>query len=144
MGFETFPFPEGLTPDRPAVEYASDPPAIALAEAALRLNELREAWLNPPDLVERVPEVVRGFPDRVVPVSPKAAVILKKRTLSNLHNGPPGSTTRTASSMPPSPRPAAGVPISARGCAGTAARGQPQARHRGPVTGRWRPTGGAV
>jgi hypothetical protein len=38
---------------------------------------LREAWLNPPDLVECVPEVVPGFPDRIVPVSPKAAAILK-------------------------------------------------------------------
>jgi type II restriction/modification system DNA methylase subunit YeeA len=87
--FETFPFPEGLTPNRPAAEYADDPRAIAIAEAARRLNELREAWLNPPDLVERVPEVVPGFPDRTVPVSPKAAAILKKRTLTNLYNERP-------------------------------------------------------
>jgi type II restriction/modification system DNA methylase subunit YeeA len=39
--FETFPFPEGLTPVKPAVEYASDPRAIAIATAATRLNELR-------------------------------------------------------------------------------------------------------
>jgi type II restriction/modification system DNA methylase subunit YeeA len=78
--FGMFPFPEGLTPSRPATEYADDPRAVAIAAAARRLNELREAWLNPPDLVERVPEVVPGFPDRVVPVSPKAALILKKRT----------------------------------------------------------------
>ncbi len=83
------PFPEGLTPNRPAAEYAGDPRAIAIAEAARRLNELREAWLNPPDLVERVPEVVPGFPDRIVPVSPKAAAILKKRTLTNLYNERP-------------------------------------------------------
>jgi type II restriction/modification system DNA methylase subunit YeeA len=89
MGFETFPFPEGLTPDRPAAEYAGDPRAIAIADAAQRLNELRQAWLNPPDLVERVPEVVPGFPDRIVPVSPKAAAILKKRTLTNLYNDRP-------------------------------------------------------
>ena len=31
-------------------------------------RELREAWLNPPDLVKRVPEVVPGFPDRILPV----------------------------------------------------------------------------
>ena len=68
--FETFPFPEGLTPNIPAADYADDPRAIAIAEAARRLNELREAWLNPADLVERVPEVVPGFPDRIVPVSP--------------------------------------------------------------------------
>ncbi|HEX3417274.1 MAG TPA: class I SAM-dependent DNA methyltransferase [Stellaceae bacterium] len=67
--FETFPFPEGLTPNRSAVEYALDLRAVGIAAAARRLNGLREAWLNPPDLVERVPEVVPGFPDRIVPVS---------------------------------------------------------------------------
>jgi type II restriction/modification system DNA methylase subunit YeeA len=87
--FETFPFPDGLTPNRPAVEYADDPRAIAIAEAARGLNELREAWLNPRDLVERVPEVVPGFPDRIVPVNPKAAATLKKRTLTNLYNERP-------------------------------------------------------
>jgi type II restriction/modification system DNA methylase subunit YeeA len=87
--FETFPFPEGLTPNRPAAEYADDPGAIAIAEAARWLNELREAWLNPPDLIERVPEVVPGFPDRIVPAGPKAAAILKKRTLTNLYNERP-------------------------------------------------------
>jgi type II restriction/modification system DNA methylase subunit YeeA len=56
---------------------------------ARRLNELREAWLNPPDLVERVPEVVSGYPDRILPVSPKAAAVLKKRTLTNLYNDRP-------------------------------------------------------
>jgi type II restriction/modification system DNA methylase subunit YeeA len=87
--FRTYPFPEGLTPDRPAAKYAGDPRATSIAEAARRLNELREAWLNPPDLVERVPEVVPGYPDRIVPVSPKAAVILKRRTLTNLYNERP-------------------------------------------------------
>ena len=87
--FRTFPFPEGLTPNRPSAEYADDPRAVAIAEAARRLNDLREAWLNPPDLVERVPEVVPGFPDRIVPVSPKAAAILKKRTPTNLYNERP-------------------------------------------------------
>jgi type II restriction/modification system DNA methylase subunit YeeA len=62
---------------------------MPIAEAARRLNELHEAWLNPPDLVERVPEVVPGFPDRIVPVNPKAAAILKKRTLTNLYNERP-------------------------------------------------------
>jgi hypothetical protein len=47
------------------------------------------AWLNPPDLVERVMEVVPGFPDRVVPVTRKAALILKKRTLTHLYNDRP-------------------------------------------------------
>lgn len=84
--FETFPFPEGLTPDIPAEQYASDPRAKAIAKSAARLNELREAWLNPPDLVKRVPEVVPGYPDRILPIDDNAAAILKKRTLTNLYN----------------------------------------------------------
>lgn len=87
--FETFPFPDGLTPNRPASAYASDPRARAIADAAKRLNDLREAWLNPADLVNRVPEVAEGFPDRIVPRDAKAAAILKKRTLTNLYNDPP-------------------------------------------------------
>jgi type II restriction/modification system DNA methylase subunit YeeA len=87
--FETFPFPEGLTPNIPASDYADDPRAVAIADAARRLNELRENWLNPPDLVRREPEVVPGYPDRILPVDDKAAAILKKRTLTNLYNEHP-------------------------------------------------------
>ena len=87
--FETFPFPEGLTPNIPATDYADDSRAQAIAAAAARLNELRENWLNPPDLVKRVPEVVPGYPDRILPVDEKAAEILKKRTLTNLYNEHP-------------------------------------------------------
>jgi type II restriction/modification system DNA methylase subunit YeeA len=65
------------------------PRAKAIAKAAARLNELREAWLNPPDLVGRVREVVPGYPDRILPVDDKAAAILKKRTLTNLYNERP-------------------------------------------------------
>ncbi len=87
--FETFPFPEGLTPNIPAADYARDPRAKAIAVAAAQLSELRENWLNPPDLVQRVPEVVPGYPDRILPVDDKAAAILKKRTLTNLYNERP-------------------------------------------------------
>lgn len=87
--FETFPFPEGLQPNVPAKSYASDKRAKAIAEAAARLNELREAWLNPPDLVDRVPEIVPGYPDRLVPKDADAAEALKKRTLTNLYNERP-------------------------------------------------------
>jgi hypothetical protein len=62
---------------------------VKIADAAKRLNELREAWLNPSDLVKRVPEVVPGFPDRIRPVDDKAAAILRKRTLTNLYNERP-------------------------------------------------------
>jgi type II restriction/modification system DNA methylase subunit YeeA len=87
--FETFPFPEGLTPNIPAKDYANDPRAIAIAKAAKRLDELRSAWLNPPDLIDIVPEVVPGYPDRILPKNEEAAAILKKRTLTNLYNARP-------------------------------------------------------
>lgn len=87
--FATFPFPERMTPDVDAEQARTRPVAGAIEVAARRLNEFREAWLNPSDLVQRVPEVVPGFPDRIVPVSPKAAAILKKRTLTNLYNERP-------------------------------------------------------
>jgi len=87
--FETFPFPEGLTPNIPAEDFADDPRAQAIAAAAARLNELRENWLNPPDLVDRVPEVVEGYPDRILPKDEAAAKELKKRTLTNLYNARP-------------------------------------------------------
>jgi type II restriction/modification system DNA methylase subunit YeeA len=89
LGFETFPFPAGLTPNLPASSYADDPRAQAIAAAARELDRLRQAWLNPRELVRLVPEVVPGFPDRVLPVDEKAAAILKKRTLTNLYNERP-------------------------------------------------------
>ncbi len=82
----TFPFPKGLTPNIPAGNYTTDPRAQAIATAAARLNELRENWLNPADLVVHEPEVIPGYPDRVLPRDETAAMELKKRTLTNLYN----------------------------------------------------------
>lgn len=89
----TFPFPEGLTPDIPAVDYATDPRAQAVAAAARELDQMREAWLNPPDLVDWVPEVVAGYPHRLIPKDEVAAKELKKRTLTNLYNARPAWLT---------------------------------------------------
>jgi hypothetical protein len=46
------------------------------------LVTLRDNWLNPPDLVKREPEVVPGFPDRILPINDAAAKTLKTRTLT--------------------------------------------------------------
>lgn len=86
LGFETFPFPKGLTPDIPAMQYAADPRSEAIAAAAKTLNDRREAWLNPAELVKRVPEVVPGFPDRLTAIDEEAAAVLKERTLTKLYN----------------------------------------------------------
>lgn len=87
--YDTFPFPEGLTPNISAKDYAKDPRAIIIAQAAKCLDDLRNAWLNPPDLIDIVPEVVPGYPDRILPKNEKAAAELKKRTLTNLYNARP-------------------------------------------------------
>ena len=96
--FETFPFPENLTPNIPAATYASDPRAQKIAAAAKRLDDLRKAWLNPPDLVDIVPEIIPTaapgeapvkYPDRILPKNAEAAVKLKQRTLTNLYNQRP-------------------------------------------------------
>ncbi len=61
--FETFPFPWA-----PGQEPTADPRVVAIAEAVRRLVDLRDRWLNPPDLVEAE---------------------LRKRTLTNLYNARP-------------------------------------------------------
>ena len=97
--FETFPFPEGLSPDIPAANYAGNPHAVAIAEAARRLTELRDRWLNPPEWVEWVDEPVPGYPKRPVPRSKDAAKALKKRTLTNLYNTCPQWLTDAYASL---------------------------------------------
>ena len=84
--FETYPFPEELSPDVAAAEYANDPRAVSIARAAKRLVELRDRWINPPEWVEWVEEPVPGYPKRPVPRDEAAAVELKTRTLTNLYN----------------------------------------------------------
>ena len=108
--FETFPFPVGLTPadtanqrteaieggalipaDLPATVR---PQASAIARAAQRLVALRDAWLNPPEWAERVPEVVplgmsvSPYPDRIV-ARPGFEAELAQRTLTKLYNQRP-------------------------------------------------------
>ncbi|MDE0626772.1 MAG: hypothetical protein OXH99_10270, partial [Bryobacterales bacterium] len=87
--FETFPFPDGLSPDIPASDCEADPRAQAITSAARRLVKLRDRWLNPPEWVERVEEPVTGYPPHPVPRDTKAATALRRRTLTNLYNARP-------------------------------------------------------
>lgn len=87
--FRTFPFPVGLGPRIPAATYSAESGSVRIADAAKRLNDLREKWLNPPNLVRHEPEVVPGLPDRALPIDASAAAILKRRTLTQLYNERP-------------------------------------------------------
>ena len=86
--FETFPFPAGLTPADTANGAPGGTVAERIAAAAIRLNQLREAWLNPTEWVDWVitPEEEKaGFPQRPIAKQGHEAD-LKKRTLTNLYN----------------------------------------------------------
>ena len=107
---ETFPFPTGLSPADTAHQRteplpggalipADLPPAVrtqaeTIARAAKRLVDLRDAWLNPPEWTERVPEVVplgmttSPYPDRIV-AKPGFEAQLAQRTLTKLYNQRP-------------------------------------------------------
>jgi len=87
--FETFPFPDGLSPDIPAADYSDDPHAVAIADAARRLVERRNRWLHPSEWVEWVDEPVPGYPKRPVARDAAAAKALRGRTLTNLYNTRP-------------------------------------------------------
>jgi hypothetical protein len=72
--------------------------AIQIAIAAKKLNDLREAWLNPPEWTHKVPEVTplgmtqSPYPDRIEPkpgISEQDLKVLQKRTLTNLYNARP-------------------------------------------------------
>ena len=108
--FETFPFPAGLTPADTAHQRTeaidggvlipaglAEPVrshAEAIARAAQRLVALRDAWLNPPEWTERIPEVTplgmdsSPYPDRIV-ARPGFEKEVAKRTLTNLYNQRP-------------------------------------------------------
>ncbi len=90
LTFETFPFPESLTPNLTPTSFANAA-APEIAAAAQKLNELRSNWLNPPEWVDwvRTPEEERaGYPARPI-AKPGFEAELKKRTLTNLYNARP-------------------------------------------------------
>jgi hypothetical protein len=88
--FETFPFPEGLTPDL-ADANISNPAAERIAASARTLDDLRSGCLNPPewtDWVRSPEEEAAGFPLRPV-AKPGHEADLKKRNLTSLYNARP-------------------------------------------------------
>ena len=97
--------PAGLSEQNQAgVQIALAPAAIkkvavraaaeSIIRAAKRVNDLREAWLNPPEWTQRVPEVVplgmdkSPYPDRILPKSGHEKE-LAERTLTKLYNQRP-------------------------------------------------------
>jgi hypothetical protein len=89
--FDTFPFPQGLTPADTTTGVPDTASAKTITTAAQKLNELRTNWLNPSEWVTwtRTDEEEKaGFPLRPVPKAGFEAE-LKKRTLTNLYNAMP-------------------------------------------------------
>ncbi len=112
--FETFPFPTNLTPKDTASQQTRtlDSGAVvpvlqastgsarteeavqAIAQAAFKLNALRENWLNPPEWTQRIPEVIplgmthSPYPDRIVAKAGHEKD-LSERTLTKLYNARP-------------------------------------------------------
>lgn len=89
--FETFPFPEGLTPKDTKAGAPDTPVAQAIADAAQKLDQRRSHWLNPPEWTDWLitpEEQAAGFPKRPV-AKPGHEADLKKRTLTNLYNQRP-------------------------------------------------------
>ncbi len=115
--FETFPLPwtPGKEPSAPRARHRSL--WLEISEAAKELNELRENWLNPPEWIAQVRQLVdikyrnelAAVPDEVRPLVRHSAVMaeacsheaqipgsrrarrdgLKHRTLTNLYNERP-------------------------------------------------------
>ncbi len=89
--FETFPFPEGLTPKDTKIVVPVTPVAKNIAKAAKKLDHLRKNWLNPAEWTDWVitsEEQAAGFPKRPVAKAGHEDD-LKKRTLTNLYNERP-------------------------------------------------------
>lgn len=87
--FETFPFPDGLGPNVASAKFTTDQRAQDIAVLSCKLNELRENWLNPKELVGEVICPENGIPVGLHPVSENAKKELKKRTLTKLYNDRP-------------------------------------------------------
>ncbi|WP_283743025.1 DNA methyltransferase [Sideroxydans sp. CL21] len=88
--FETFPFPEGLTPNLPPADYTNTA-ATEIATNSQKLNELRDNWLNPSEWVEWMRTLEEEKAE--YPLRPFAKIgheaELNKRTLTNLYNARP-------------------------------------------------------
>ena len=108
--FETFPFPDKLTPADTAHQQTESVDgvlipaqltdtatnktrsiAVDIAKAAAHVVQTRDNWLNPPEWVEWVQspeETAAGFPKRAVAKAGHESE-LKKKTLTNLYNARP-------------------------------------------------------
>ena len=89
--FETFPFPEGMTPKNTKLGVPDSSAAKTIEGVAKNLDELRKNWLNPDewtDWVTTPQEQAAGFPKRPV-AKPGHENDLRTRTLTNLYNQRP-------------------------------------------------------
>jgi len=87
--FSTFPFPDGMAPNIDVDVARSGPSAGAIERAARRLDELRQGYLYPSNLIVSEPEVVPSFPPRLSGIDDAAKRTLTGLTLTTLYNEQP-------------------------------------------------------
>jgi hypothetical protein len=78
-----------VTPNVAAIEARKLPAARAIEASAKSLDQLRNGWLYPANLIKRVPEIAKGFPTRIEPKDATAAKTLAALTLTTLYNDRP-------------------------------------------------------
>jgi hypothetical protein len=85
-------------PPTPSPKNTAVAVATAIAQAAKRLSDLRDNWLNPPEWTHKVPEVTplgmdtSPYPDRIEPkpgITAADLQALQQRTLTKLYNTRP-------------------------------------------------------
>jgi hypothetical protein len=106
-----------MAPNVPVDRARAHAAAPAIEAAAARLNELRNGWLYPKDLVVKCPEVVScpevewKFPERVLPIDERAKQLLATRTLTALYNENPDWLSEVHSELDAAVAAAYGWPI---------------------------------
>ena len=106
------PLPPG---ERSAPAASTRANAIAIAQAAKRLNDLRDNWLNPPEWTDCVPEVIplgidhSPYPDRILPKICHDKDLAERTLTSSTTNALRSWTPRTKRWTWRWPTPTAGV-----------------------------------
>ncbi len=95
--FETFHFPSNINFQSELDDLNQS--NLEIVDAAKKLVEVRNNWLNPVEYVDHVKEVVPNFPDRVIPKDKEKEKLIKSRTLTKLYNFQPSWLVKLQSDL---------------------------------------------